>query len=82
MNDLSLEYLQSKLDTFIEAGWKQYPGGEPSEHRFCVEVPTASWTTLSHNTKRLTDIKRTHFIWKGEIVTLGAMWRVVKNETL
>lgn len=79
MNDLSLNYLQGKLETFIEQGWKEYPGGEPDEHRFYIEVPAASWTTLSHNTRKITDIERPHFLWKGEIVMRGSMWRVVKN---
>jgi hypothetical protein len=38
MNDQSItdQYLENKLDTFIDQGWKEYPGGEAIEHKFYV----------------------------------------------
>lgn len=78
MNDLSLEYLREKLETFIEAGQKAHPGGEPGEFRFYIEVPSHSWEMLSHGMKCFIDIKRPHFTYKGELVMKGSLWQVVK----
>jgi hypothetical protein len=83
MNEQSItdKYLETKLDTFIEQGWKEYPGGESSEHKFYIEMPSGSWTVMSVGKHKLVDVERPHFLYKGEIVMRGVQWKVVKHET-